>query len=216
MANRMQLIGKKGVLDMYKSGGWDVLNTLKDTPDNRREVEYIIQKANNARDKLKVRSVEEAGFYSPALEATNKDKLGQKAGAFETSADWNKQKSEALRAITFLNDETSSVTGTRQHNKDTRQRVFRKGFRGQTASEESARWRVITDIRKKNPGLFAKAGDVGGWIDSDTILEWSREYNERAEDDPRGFAEYLRDKSRKDGICAYVPYRPRKTPRSTP
>lgn len=184
---------QKYTVNTYLSGGWDHVNKQRDTKQFRQEAQQIIHEANVRLAKLEKREREEPGFYSHALTATRKEKVGQKTGEFTADfSDIQKVKSEVQRALTFLDDKTSTVTGARKIADDARKRIFKKGARGQTKEKEVARWKTYNNLIKKNPWLLIKGGDLGGWITSEQLQAWAREYRE----DPgaTSFEDFLVDK----------------------
>ena len=191
----MDILTIKELVAQYQMGGWDLVKRMKDSPEYRHTAERIIDYANKRYDKLEKRSQNEEGFYSPALQSTKQQKLGQESGKFSADYDqMSKVQSEVYRALLFLDDTTSSVTGTRKNQRESNKRIFKKYFRGQTAKEASARWKVLNELMKNNPWLVAKMGEVGAYITSDQLQQWAREYTERAENDSRSFKEFLIDK----------------------
>ena len=185
---------QKETVAMYIDGGWDLIEKQKDTPLFRSQAKQIINAGNTRYRKLNVKSAEE-GLYSPALEATKAGKIGQKTGAFSVDfSNIQKVKSEMMRAIKFLDDTTSTVTGARKNADESRKRVFAKWGRGQTKEEEIARWDCYNYFRKNNPEIIARKGEVGGWIDSDKILKWIQEYRTMVGGGAQEFMDYLGDK----------------------
>ena len=184
---------QKYTVKTYLSGGWDHVNKQRDTKQFRQEAQQIIHEANVRLAKLEKREREEPGFYSHALTATRKEKVGQKTGEFTTDfSDIQKVKSEVQRALTFLDDKSSTVTGARQVAGESRRRMFKKGARGQTKEKETARWQTYNNLIKQNPWLLIKGGDLGGWITSEQLQAWAREYRE--DSDGKSFEEFLVDK----------------------
>lgn len=183
------------LIDIYRIGGWDLIKVQKDTQEFRREAERVIHAADVRYNKLATRSVNEPSFYSQAYENTRAGKIGQKTGGFVSDfKDINKLKSELYRAIIFLDDETSTVTGTRRQNKETRSRMFKKRAKGQTAKEEVARWDVFNQFLKNNRELIARQGEVGGWLTSDQLQELIQEYQNAVVGGKRELMRFLRDR----------------------
>lgn len=186
---------QKELIDFYRLGGWDLIKRQKDTEQFRRDAERIIHAADVRYNKLADRSVNESSFYSQAYENTRAGKVGQKTGGFVSEfQDINRLKSELYRAVVFLDDETSTVTGTRQQNKETRSRMFKKGARGQTAREEKARWDVFNQFLKNNRELISRQGEVGGWLTSDQLQELIQEYQNAVVGGKRELMRFLRDR----------------------
>ena len=183
------------LIDKYQMGGWDLIKTMKDWPAYREDAKRIIDHANKKVAALEKREREEEGFFSPSLNSLRQQKLGQESGKFSYDYDqMSKVQSELLRALKFLDNESSNVGGTRKLQDDSRKRIFKKYFRGQTPKEASARWKVLNELIKNNPWLTAKMGEVGAYITSDQLQKWAREYTERAENDSRSFKDFLIDK----------------------
>lgn len=94
-----------------------LLNFQKGTPELKKKMARVFQQANR-----RIQNIQNAGLASPAVKAVIAER-GQKAYTYFTGAnldptninDWNMLKYEYGRALSFLNNPTSSATGARQY-----------------------------------------------------------------------------------------------------
>lgn len=99
----------------------EILNAVESDKGLRKEIARIFQQANR-----RIQNVEKTGLYSPAVAALNKQgvkgysKFSMKN--FSSPSSWTALKEEYAKAVAFLNQPTSTATGTRQYNKALQQR----------------------------------------------------------------------------------------------
>ena len=97
--------------------GIDLVGVAKGTPDLKKQMMKTFQKANR-----RIQNVRNAGLSSPAVQQLISER-GERGYTFFSGArldprsptDWEQLKYEYGRAISFLNNPTSSATGARQY-----------------------------------------------------------------------------------------------------
>ena len=97
--------------------GIDLVGVAKGTPDLKKQMMKTFQKANR-----RIQNVRKAGLSSPAVQQLISER-GDRGYTFFSGArldprsptDWEQLKYEYGRAISFLNNPTSSATGARQY-----------------------------------------------------------------------------------------------------
>jgi hypothetical protein len=75
----------------------------------RKEIARVFQRANR-----RIQNVEKSGFVSPAVVALNKGDI-KGFTKFSMNHDWNDLKIEYSKAISFLQQPTSTASGTREY-----------------------------------------------------------------------------------------------------
>lgn len=88
----------------------DIINSLETSPEYRREIARVFQMANR-----RIQNIETTGLTSPAVLSLHKSEISRYS-KFSMSGDWVTLKKEYTRAITFLRQPTSTLTGLRQYN----------------------------------------------------------------------------------------------------
>ena len=89
----------------------DILQSLKSSPELRREISRVFQMANR-----RIQNIENAELVSPAVMALNKGDI-QGFTKFSMKGSWEDLKSEYGKAVAFLRQPTSTATGVREYNK---------------------------------------------------------------------------------------------------
>ena len=97
--------------------GIDLVGVAKGTPDLKKQMMKLFQKANR-----RIQNVRNAGLSSPAVQQLISER-GDRGYTFFSGArldprnptEWEQLKYEYGRAISFLNNPTSSATGARQY-----------------------------------------------------------------------------------------------------
>lgn len=87
----------------------EILNALESDPALRKEIARTFQQANR-----RIQNVESSGIVSPAVVALNKGDVKGFA-KFSMKHDWNDLKIEYAKAVAFLQQPTSSSTGTKEY-----------------------------------------------------------------------------------------------------
>lgn len=92
----------------------DIIQAAESSPALRREIRRVFQMANR-----RIQNIEKAGVFSPAVAALGKgdvkgySKFSVK-GFGETGSGWQALKKEYAKAISFLNQPTSTASGAKQ------------------------------------------------------------------------------------------------------
>lgn len=89
----------------------DLVNAVESEPEYRREIARTFQMANR-----RIQNIEKTGLSSPAVLALHKGDINRYS-KFSMSGDWVELKKEYTKALTFLRQPTSTVTGLRQYNR---------------------------------------------------------------------------------------------------
>lgn len=87
----------------------EIISAIESNPDLRKEIARVFQKANR-----RIQNVEKSGLVSPAVVALNKGDIKGFA-KFSMKHDWNDLKIEYSKAVSFLQQPTSTATGTREY-----------------------------------------------------------------------------------------------------
>lgn len=95
----------------------NIVNAVLGSPDLKKEINKTLQQANR-----RIQNIEKAGLASPAVKAVIAER-GKKDYTYFSVAnldasnpiDWEQMKYEYGRAMSFLNNPTSTATGARQY-----------------------------------------------------------------------------------------------------
>lgn len=87
-----------------------LLQAEQSRPEYRQEIARVFQMANR-----RIQNIERGGLLSPAVAALNKGDI-KGFTKFSMRSSWNDLKIEYGRAISFLQQPTSTAAGTRQYN----------------------------------------------------------------------------------------------------
>lgn len=87
----------------------DVITAIESSPELRKEIARVFQQANR-----RIQNVENSGIVSPAVVALNKGDVKGFA-KFSMKHDWNDLKIEYSKAVSFLQQPTSTASGTREY-----------------------------------------------------------------------------------------------------
>lgn len=87
----------------------EVISAIESSPTLRKEIARIFQQANR-----RIQNIEKSGIVSPAVVALNKGDV-KGYSKFSMKHDWNDLKIEYSKAVAFLQQPTSSATGTREY-----------------------------------------------------------------------------------------------------
>lgn len=86
-----------------------VINAIESSPELRKEISRVFQQANR-----RIQNVEKTGIVSPAVVALNKGNIKGFA-KFSMKHDWNDLKIEYAKAVSFLQQPTSTASGTGEY-----------------------------------------------------------------------------------------------------
>src|SRR5699024_10251159 len=104
----------KGLKNKLKK---DIINSIEGSKETRAEIRRVFQQANR-----RIQNIEKAGVFSPAVASLGKgdvkgySKFSVK-GFGNTGNDWKTLKKEYAKAISFLNQPTSMLSGAREFEK---------------------------------------------------------------------------------------------------
>lgn len=87
----------------------DVITAIESSPELRKEIARVFQQANR-----RIQNVENSGIVSPAVIALNKGDI-KGFSKFSMKHDWNDLKIEYSKAVSFLQQPTSTASGTREY-----------------------------------------------------------------------------------------------------
>ena len=87
----------------------EIISAIESNPDLRKEIARVFQQANR-----RIQNVEKSGIVSPAVIALNKGDI-KGFTKFSMKHDWNDLKIEYAKAISFLQQPTSTASGTREY-----------------------------------------------------------------------------------------------------
>ena len=89
----------------------EILQAISSDPENRKEIARVFQMANR-----RIQNIENSGLLSPAVSALNKNDI-TRYSKFSMKQDWQTLKTEYSKAVSFLRQPTSTLTGLREYNK---------------------------------------------------------------------------------------------------
>lgn len=89
----------------------EVLQAQKNSPEIRAEISRVFQQANR-----RIQNIESKGLISPAVQALNKSDI-KGFTKFSMRQDFKSLKVEYAKAVAFLQQPTSTATGTRDYNR---------------------------------------------------------------------------------------------------
>lgn len=89
----------------------EILQAITSDPENRKEIARVFQMANR-----RIQNIENSGLLSPAVSALNKSDI-TRYSKFSMRQDWQTLKTEYAKAVSFLRQPTSTLTGLREYNK---------------------------------------------------------------------------------------------------
>lgn len=88
-----------------------IIEAKMSSPEYRAEIRRIFQQANR-----RIQNIESRGLVSPAVMALNKGDI-KGFTKFSMRQDWENLKAEYAKAVGFLRQPTSTVTGVREYNR---------------------------------------------------------------------------------------------------
>ena len=152
----------------------EILTALESDPVLRKEIARTFQQANR-----RIQNVENSGIVSPAVVALNKGDVKGFA-KFSMKHDWNDLKIEYAKAVAFLQQPTSSATGTKeyaQHLKSTYKlsddefSLMQNKLMGKIASVSDEKFleQYLMQYKDFTGELEQESHDVSDQIESDAI-----------------------------------------------
>lgn len=152
----------------------DVITAIEQSPELKKEIARVFQQANR-----RIQNVQNSGIVSPAVVALNKGDIKGFA-KFSMKHDWNDLKIEYSKAISFLQQPTSTASGTKeyaQHLKktynltDNEFSIMQNNLMGKIASVSDQRFleQYLMQYKDFTGELEQESKDVSDQIESDAI-----------------------------------------------
>lgn len=140
----------------------------------RKEIARVFQQANR-----RIQNVEKSGFVSPAVVALNKGDIKGFA-KFSMKHDWNDLKIEYSKAISFLQQPTSTASGTREYSNhlkksyklnDKEFKLMQDKLMGKIASVSDERFleQYLMQYKDFTGELEQESRDVSDQIEDDAV-----------------------------------------------
>lgn len=152
----------------------EILNAVESSKDFRREISRVFQQANR-----RIQNVENSGVVSPAVTALNKGDI-KGFTKFSMRNDWETLKLEYAKAVSFLQQPTSTATGTREYANhlkktynlsDTEFSIMQNKLMGKIASVSDERFleQYLMQYKDFTGELETESKDISDQIESDAI-----------------------------------------------
>lgn len=152
----------------------DVITALESSPELRKEIARVFQQANR-----RIQNVENSGIVSPAVIALNKGDI-KRFTKFSMKHDWNDLKIEYSKAVSFLQQPTSTASGTREYARhlkktynltDNEFSIMQNNLIGKIASVSDERFleQYLMQYKDFTGELEQESKDVSDQIESDAI-----------------------------------------------
>lgn len=152
----------------------EVITAIEQSPELRKEIARVFQQANR-----RIQNVENSGIVSPAVVALNKGDIKGFA-KFSMKHDWNDLKIEYSKAVSFLQQPTSTASGAKEyalHLKKTYDltdndfSIMQNNLMGKIASVSDQRFleQYLMQYKDFTGELEQESKDVSDQIESDAI-----------------------------------------------
>lgn len=152
----------------------EVISAIESSPTLRKEIARIFQQANR-----RIQNIEKLGIVSPAVVALNKGDV-KGYSKFSMKHDWNDLKIEYSKAVAFLQQPTSSATGTREYAEhlkkaynltDNEFSLMQEKLMGKIASVSDEKFleQYLMQYKDFTGELEQESRDVSDQIESDAI-----------------------------------------------
>lgn len=152
----------------------DIITAIESSPVLRKEIARIFQRANR-----RIQNVENSGIVSPAVVALNKGDVKGFA-KFSMKHDWNDLKIEYAKAVSFLQQPTSTATGTREYANhlkktynltDNEFAIMQNNLLGKIASVSDQKFleQYLMQYKDFTGELEQESRDVSDQIESDAV-----------------------------------------------
>lgn len=140
----------------------------------RKEIARVFQQANR-----RIQNVETSGFVSPAVVALNKGDI-KRFTKFSMNHDWNDLKIEYSKAVSFLQQPTSTASGTREYSNhlkksyklnDKEFKLMQDKLMGKIASVSDERFleQYLMQYKDFTGELEQESRDVSDQIEDDAV-----------------------------------------------
>lgn len=152
----------------------DVITAIEQSPELRKEIARVFQQANR-----RIQNLENSGIVSPALVALNKGDIKGFA-KFSMKHDWDELKIEYSKAISFLQQPTSTASGTKEYARhlkktynltDNEFSIMQNNLVGKIASVSDQKFleQYLMQYKDFTGELEQESKDVSDQIESDAI-----------------------------------------------
>ena len=152
----------------------DIITAIESSPVLRKEIARIFQQANR-----RIQNVENSGIVSPAVVALNKGDVKGFA-KFSMKHDWNDLKIEYAKAVSFLQQPTSTASGTREYSNhlkktynltDNEFAIMQNNLLGKIASVSDQKFleQYLMQYKDFTGELEQESRDVSDQIESDAV-----------------------------------------------
>lgn len=152
----------------------DVITAIEQSPEMRKEIARVFQQANR-----RIQNVENSGIVSPAVVALNKGDIKGFA-KFSMKHDWNELKIEYSKAISFLQQPTSTASGAKEYARhlkktynltDNEFSIMQNNLMGKIASVSDQKFleQYLMQYKDFTGELEQESKDVSDQIESDAI-----------------------------------------------
>ncbi len=152
----------------------EVISAIESSPTLRKEIARIFQRANR-----RIQNIEKSGIVSPAVVALNKGDV-KGYSKFSMKHDWNDLKIEYSKAVAFLQQPTSTATGTREYGEhlkksynltDNEFSLMQEKLMGKIASVSDEKFleQYLMQYKDFTGELEQESRDVSDQIESDAI-----------------------------------------------
>lgn len=152
----------------------DVITAIEQSPELKKEIARVFQQANR-----RIQNVEKSGIVSPAVVALNKGDIKGFA-KFSMKHDWNDLKIEYSKAISFLQQPTSTTSGAKEYARhlkktynltDNEFSIMQNNLMGKIASVSDQKFleQYLMQYKDFTGELEQESKDVSDQIESDAI-----------------------------------------------
>lgn len=152
----------------------DIITAIESNPVLRKEISRVFQQANR-----RIQNIENSGIVSPAVIALNKGDI-KGFSKFSMKHDWNDLKIEYSKAVSFLQQPTSTASGTREyatHLKkaynltDNEFKIMQNNLVGKIASVSDQRFleQYLMQYKDFTGELEQESRDVSDQIEDDAV-----------------------------------------------
>lgn len=152
----------------------DVITAIEQSPELRKEIARVFQQANR-----RIQNVENSGIVSPAVVALNKGNIKGFA-KFSMKHDWDELKIEYSKAISFLQQPTSTASGAKEYARhlkktynltDNEFSIMQNNLVGKIASVSDQKFleQYLMQYKDFTGELEQESKDVSDQIESDAI-----------------------------------------------
>jgi membrane-associated HD superfamily phosphohydrolase len=151
-----------------------IISAIESSPELRKEIARVFQQANR-----RIQNVENSGIISPAVIALNKGDVKGFA-KFSMKHDWNDLKIEYSKAVSFLQQPTSTASGTREYSNylkksynlnDKEFKLMQDKLMGKIASVSDEKFleQYLMQYKDFTGELEQESRDVSDQIESDAV-----------------------------------------------